>query len=233
MAMVKKYPARIITIENKIAGVYTLKLSSSGKPFQYSPGQFLHLAIDSDYDGIGQWPDSRCFSMQSNPDEETMRITFAVKGSFTQRMAQTLKIGDEVWLKLPYGDLFTQPHNKENAVFIAGGTGITPFLSLFTHKSFNEYLNPRIYLGFRSKKHNIYKAELNAIKLHASSLEPCVTKIYYEDADGIIDVQRIISENINNSFFFISGPQKMISSFKKLLISSGIPGDHIKSDEWV
>ena len=76
-------------------------------------------------------------------------------------MEKSLKVGSEVWLKLPYGDLFTQPHNKTNTVFIAGGTGITPFLSLFTHESFTEYINPKIYLGFRSKEYNIYQSELD------------------------------------------------------------------------
>ncbi|MDO9340155.1 MAG: hypothetical protein Q7T72_06460, partial [Bacteroidales bacterium] len=67
--MIKKYPAQVLAIHNHIAGVYTLELKSLGKPFKYAPGQFLHLAID-EYDPSGQWPESRCFSMQSNPDEE-------------------------------------------------------------------------------------------------------------------------------------------------------------------
>ena len=103
-------------------------------------------------------------------------------------MKEQLKVGSEVWLKLPYGDLFTQPHNKTNTVFIAGGTGITPFLSLFTHRSFNEYNYSRIYLGFKSLSYNIYQAELNSIK----STPPI---IYYEDKDGLIDIHRIFSSN--------------------------------------
>ena len=150
--VVKKYLSQIISINNPLHDLYTIEFKSLDSKYKYSPGQFLHLAIDTEYDNTNQWPDSRCFSMQSNPDEETIRITYAVKGRFTKQMEQQLRVGSEVWLKLPYGDLFTQPHNKINTVFIAGGTGITPFLSLFTHRSFKEYINPHIYLGFRSKK---------------------------------------------------------------------------------
>lgn len=227
MAIVKKYPAKVVSIHNSVEDVYTLEFESLDKPFKYYPGQFLHLAIDSNYDGTGQWPDSRCFSMQSNQDEKNIKITYAVKGKFTSEIEKTLKIGSIVWLKLPYGDLFTQPHDKNKTVFIAGGTGITPYLSLFTHKSFKEYINPRIYLGFRSSDYNIYKNELNRI-CNASKY----VKTYYEDEEGFIDLKKIISENCKESDYFISGPPIMIRFFKQQLNFNGISYTQILTDEW-
>jgi len=221
----KKYKSKLIAINNLFEGIYTLKFKSLNGKYKFNPGQFLHLALDTDYDGSCQWPESRCFSMQSNPDEETIKITYAVKGKFTKQMEKQLRVGAEVWLKLPYGDLFTQPHNKTNTVFIAGGTGITPYLSLFTHESFNEYINPRIYLGFRSEQYNIYKNELNFVEL-------CEPKIYYQDIDGLIDIHHIFSENGTICDYFISGPPTMIKSFKNYLKSAGVPGDQIKTDDW-
>ena len=148
MAIWKKYKAEIISIVNHFDKIYTLEFSSEAGNVKYHPGQFLHLAIDPDYDGSGQWPESRCFSMQSNPNEESIKITYSVKGNFTKRMEQHLRVGSDVWIKLPYGDLFTQPHNKTNTVFISGGTGITPFISPFTHDTFKEYITPHVSLRF-------------------------------------------------------------------------------------
>lgn len=221
----RKYLSEVISIRNPYNSIYTLEFRSKGNAYKYHPGQFLHLAIDADYDGSSQWPESRCFSMQSNPDEETIKITYAVKGAFTKQMEKILRVSSEVWLKLPYGDLFTQPHNKTNTVFIAGGTGITPFLSLFTHESFNEYINPKIYLGFRSMEFNIYEPELNTVK-------HCVPKIFYQDEDGVIDIEKIFNENGNNSNYFISGPPAMIRTFKQTLISKDVPAQNILSDDW-
>jgi len=223
--LVKKYRSQLIKINNPFEGLYTLEFKSLNGVYKYYPGQFLHLALDQDYDGSGQWPESRCFSMQSNPDQKTIRITYAVKGRYTKQMNEELKIGSELWLKLPYGDLFTQVHKKKNTVFIAGGTGITPFLSLFTHESFKEYTNPHIYLGFRSISYNIYKNELNFVKL-------CNPKIFYEDVDGLLNIQRIFSENGINSDYFISGPPVMIKSFKHSLLVNGVPDSHILTDDW-
>lgn len=247
MAVVKKYKAKVEQIINPLPDIYTVTFSSD-KKFQYKAGQFLHLALD-EYDGVGQWPESRCFSMQSSPNAEAIKITYAVKGNFTNRMKNELHEGKEIWLKLPYGDLFSQPHNKVDTVFIAGGTGITPFLSLFTHVSFNEYINPRIYLGFRSKEYNIYQDELNFVKLRSERekkllgetlsmhREPqnnplSISKIFYQDIDGIIDIKTIFSENGTNSDYFISGPPIMIKNFKNYLIQNNVPEQNMLTDEW-
>jgi NAD(P)H-flavin reductase len=226
MAIIKKYPARVLDIFNQIPGVYTLVLESLSKPFKYDPGQFLHLALD-EYDPAGQWPDSRCFSMQSAPGEEFVKITFAVKGHFTFRMQAELKPGKLITLKLPYGELFTLPHNKINTVFIAGGTGITPFLSLFNHKSFNDYVNPHIYLGFRSSEYNIYEEELNHL-CNSSA----VLKCFYENTNGVIDFKSILEDNGNDSDYFISGPPVMIKIIKEYLIKNKVSAKQIKTDDW-
>jgi len=225
--LAKKYKSELISILNPFTGIYTLEFKSLGSKYKYLPGQFLHIAIDEDYDGASQWPDSRCFSMQSNPNEETIRITYAVKGEFTRQMEESLKVGSEVWLKLPYGDLFTQPQNKTNTVFIAGGTGITPFLSLFTHESFNEYINPKIYLGFRSKEYNIYQSELDRSRNSSQFV-----KLFYEDTYGLIDMELIFKENGTNSNYFISGPPAMIKLFKKVLIGRGVSPSNVLTDDW-
>lgn len=225
--LAKKYKSKVISIENPFEGIYTLEFESQGRPYKYLPGQFLHVAIDDDYDGSGQWPESRCFSMQSNPNEKTIKITYAVKGDFTKEMESNLKVGSEVWLKLPYGDLFQQPHSKENTVFIAGGTGVTPYLSLFSNESFKDYINPKVYLGFRSKEYNIYHQDLETAGIINLNLN-----IIYQDSDGILNIQKIFEENRTDSNYFISGPPAMIKNFKNRLIENGVPIANVLTDDW-
>jgi len=225
--IIKKYKSLITSLINPTEGIYTLKFQSLNGAFKYAPGQFLHLALDADYDGTGQWPESRCFSMQSNPDEDNIRITYVVKGRFTKMMETQLRLGSEVWLKLPYGDLFTRDHNKKNTVFIAGGTGITPFLSLFTHNSFNEYESPRVYIGFRSAELNLYQVELSSICNSSVSV-----KYIYEDRSGRPDIQQIFEENGLGPDYIISGPPEMINNFRLRLVSLGVNNLQIKTDDW-
>ena len=228
MSIVKKYPAEVVSINNKVDEIYTVELKSLISPFKYNPGQFLHLALD-EYDPSSHWPESRCFSMQSSPDEKNIRITFATKGAYTKKMVKKLEIGSQVTLKLPYGDLFTQEHSKDNTIFIAGGTGITPFLSLFTNPSFKLYHQPHLYFGMRNHDMNLYQNQLDS----AMNINPgrSVTFVY-EDAQGILDIQRIHKESSSSSYFFISGPPIMITDFKNYLHSNGIAKEQIKTDEW-
>jgi len=225
MSIIKKYKAILKQIENPLEDIYTLTFSSANK-FKYLPGQFLHLALD-EYDGVGQWPESRCFSMQSNPEEEIIKITYAVKGHFTNRMKNELHEGNEVWLKLPYGDIFQRGHDKSNCVFIAGGTGVTPFLSLFNSSEFNNYINPKVYLGFRAKAYNIYENEIRAIRNNS-----CSTSVFYEDVNGILKIESIFEENGIDSTYFISGPPLMIKNFKKFFIDSGVLEKNVITDDW-
>lgn len=228
MPQVKKYKAEVISIVNQVDNIYTVEFKSHSGRFKYLPGQFLHLALD-EYDPSQGWPESRCFSMQSTPSSEFIKITFSVKGIYTTRMVNELKIRKIVYLKLPYGDLFQQEYSKENVVFIAGGTGITPFLSAFNDPSFIEYSNPKLYLGFRKECYNIYENELAlALKINTT----LQTQIFNQEVDGVLNIDEIYSENGPKSTYFISGPQLMISSFKSSLTKLGLNENLIKTDDW-
>lgn len=228
MAIIKKYQTEISQIIDHGDEVYTLEIKSLGRKFKFTPGQFLHLALD-EYDPSEGWPESRCFSMQSSPGYEKLKITYSVKGDYTKRMASELRRGSTVQIKLPYGDLFDQQHNKERTIFIAGGTGITPYLSLFNDDTFSEYSNPILYLGLKSDKHNFYKEELEK----ANQINPSL-KINYviQNVQGVLNIEEIFSNCFENNAFFISGPPIMIKNFKEYLLNNGVDETRILTDDW-
>ena len=228
MAIVKKYSAEVISIEQPIEQLYTIKMRALNGSFKYAPGQFLHLALE-EYDPSSGWPESRCFSMQSTSKEDFIKITYAVKGAFTKRMADELSVGKLITLKLPYGDLFSQEHSKENTIFIAGGTGITPFLSLFNDQSFVNYSKPILYAGFRERKLNLYEDEIKlAMNINSGLKVNCI----YQDEKGILNIAEILKSNGSKNTFFISGPPVMIKNFKTYLLENGVPQNQIKTDDW-
>jgi len=148
--LVKKYPAEVVEIQNPVDTLYVLKLRSKEKPFKFLPGQFLHLAID-DYDPSAGWPESRCFSIHGWDETRSDYTHILHKGPLHVTDGQGARAGENPLVKMPYGSLFQDIPDKTGCIFIAGGTGITPFLSLFTDKSFENFDNPKLYAGFRSK----------------------------------------------------------------------------------
>jgi ferredoxin-NADP reductase len=228
MALPKKIIARVLRVENFEETLSTVVLESLEKPFKFDPGQFLHLAID-EYDPAGQWPDSRCFSIQSPPENTDLKFTYSVKGSFTSRMKVELKPGKIVTLKLPYGDLFMKQHNIVNTVFIAGGTGITPFLSLFTSQRFLAYNKPVLYAAFRNREMNHYNDQLGIASGINSQLK---VNYIFQDTDGLIDIEKVYENNAKDASYFISGPPQMIKIFKNQLILKGLQADQILTDDW-
>lgn len=228
MAIIKKYKAEVTHITDHGEGIYTLEMKSLGRKFKYAPGQFLHIALDQ-YDPSEGWPESRCFSMQTSSECETIKITYTVKGIFTSQMAKELEVGSQVQLKMPYGDLFDQDHAKENTVFIAGGTGVTPFLSLFNNERFAEYQNPVLYLGLRSQSYHFYQVELK----NASAINPSLmVNIVDQETDGILSIKKILMASNKSTSFFISGPPIMIKNFKNYLIENGIIESQVLTDDW-
>lgn len=226
--IVKKYRSEVVSVYNPVAGIRTVTLRPLEKPYKYNPGQFLHLALD-EYDPARPWPESRCFSMQSSPDQETIKLTFAAKGKFTERMAAELVPGKAICVKLPYGDLFSAEHDKGRAVFIAGGTGLTPFLSLFTSGAFAAYREPKLYFGVRNASHHLYAADLKK----ALELNPSFNvKVLDEEKDGRLEIEAIFSVNGPSAVYFISGPPVMIRNFKASLAEKGVPAGNIRTDDW-
>nr|WP_321295509.1 hypothetical protein [uncultured Sphaerochaeta sp.] len=222
-----KIQATVNTVIGHGNGVYTVRLSVPSRATRFKAGQFLHLALDPFDPAEGYWPDSRVFSIASKPEGETLEIVYSVKGLFTKRMETELSIGKQVWLKLPYGDFIVEKHIKpgQHVVFIAGGTGISPFIPYF-HQVIGQgdETHIAIHYGIRDREHFLYKSVLEDV----SSLAEVLV------VEGLFDIQAISKElaNQRDSVCFISGPPNMIHAFQDELRVQGFPSDSIIIDAW-
>jgi predicted ferric reductase len=156
-------------------------------------------------------------------------LTYSVKGAFTKKMEAVLHEGNEVWVKLPYGELFSPASRDEQCVFLAGGTGVTPFLSLFSSQQFAQYPNPVLYFGVRSKHYNLYDEDFKKAQMVNTGF---VFHIQYEDTEGFMKMESIFKQYSAANIFYLSGPPAMITSFKHSLLHLGVPLSNIKTDEW-
>lgn len=236
-----KIPVIVEEVTPHGEGVESLILRPLKKCPSFRPGQFLHLALDP-YDPSFNWPESRVFSIANSPTrKERLRVVFSVKGSFTRRMYDQIREGDHLYVKLPYGELTFHEDNR-GLVFIAGGTGITPFIS-FLEYAVDRSLSHKIALfyGFRDPEHFLFGSFLKECRTALTGFElSCFVEsgepslVDEEAKKGIIPVGIILerARTRDTDIHFVAGPPAMITSFREKLSGAGVDSKRIVSDDW-
>jgi ring-1,2-phenylacetyl-CoA epoxidase subunit PaaE len=205
------------------------------KEFQFIPGQ--NVTIKTPLDEI-----RRSYSICTNPLENELRI--AVKkvnnGVFSSFANDKLKKGDVLEVLPPTGTFYTEikATNKNEYVFFAAGSGITPVISIIkTILNTEVQSNVTLIYGNKNVPSIIFKEELEALK--DKHLERF--RIYHilsrEKTDSVFNYGRIDLEKCHqlsklirlNSVdeFFICGPEQMIFTVKDFLQNSGINPEKI------
>lgn len=91
-------------------------------------GQFAAIRIFQN----GAWSDPHPFTLSCAPDEPTLRMTIKKSGAFTSGIPD-IKPGTPIQCSGPYGQFCKDIGTSREVVMIAGGVGITPFLSVLRH----------------------------------------------------------------------------------------------------
>lgn len=96
--------------------------------FAYRPGQFLTVAVPSDQTGVA----ARCYSLSSSPHDGgplTVTVKRTVDGYASNWLCENLRAGDSLRV-LPPSGIFTPASLDADLLLFAGGSGITPMMSI-------------------------------------------------------------------------------------------------------
>jgi predicted ferric reductase len=114
--------------------------------FKYAPGQWARLSIPS----ISLVAHPFTVVPDSADQNDHLQLIVKVSGEFTRRLAEASLKSTRVSLQGPYGRPPLAPSNVQGAVFIVGGVGVTPALSLVREASRSCAGNVRLYWNMRS-----------------------------------------------------------------------------------
>jgi len=229
-----KIKVKITEVIRHADGVASYSFEPHGRVPKFRAGQFLHLALD-EYQPQAQWPESRVFSIASAPSErrKKLAITISAKGPFTERIYNTLEEGGECWLKLPYGD-FLFPADKR-LVLVAGGVGITPYLSLLKNmleEKSDQHVT--LYYGVRSAEYYLFDDLLDACRKELPNFKLVVySEAELPDAEpGYLSIEAIHAAAEPDTLFYLSGPPVMINTFRSYLLDQSVSADAVIVDDW-
>jgi predicted ferric reductase len=234
----QKNPYLIGDTKQENSLIWTIKMRAKKKSIKRDlPGQFAFFSFKTEVQKFEEHPFSISFSNQLE-----LSITVKKLGDFTNKISD-LKIGDEVLVEGPFGrfSYLLYPKEKET-IFIAGGIGITPILSMLRYISVHEP-NRKVLLiwGMNTLSDFICKDELYLLAKTMSKLSIVPVVAYdddYQGERGYID-SRIINEtclkeniDMSSAGFYICGPKQLTQISTSTLINSGIKKKRIHFEKF-
>ncbi|MBI2798375.1 hypothetical protein HYX70_03740 [Candidatus Saccharibacteria bacterium] len=218
----KFYDYTVDSIVHK-GDIIELHLQSQSPIVKRLPGQFAFFKAEAK----GLLGESHPFTMSSGP-AQALRFSIKQVGDFTKNLS-TLKLGQNVKIDAPYGTFSNQIVTNKRQVWVAGGIGLTPFLSMTA--SLNNDQQVDLYYSTKKKTEAVYLDELQkAAKDHKNlRLIPWAT-----DRAGFLTAEAIFkqSKNLDNAAFMVCGPPPMMKVLRAQLKTKGIANKNIHTEEF-
>ncbi len=198
----------------------------------YKPGQFFMITLKKDGREL-----TKHFSFSSSPTEK-YHIEFTKK--FTDHefsMAlRNAKVGDWARIDAPYGQ-FTFEGEFPKIGMLAGGIGITPFISMCKNAT-DKGLDSKITLlyGCRTEKDIAFREELEKMRQHNKKLKLVLSVNEptndWKGSVGVINEEMIKKElpDYKDNVFYTCGPPGMLKAMEALIEKLGLPRTQLKTE---
>ena len=230
---------KVINIEDAsiTSKTFTFKGINGSVLPPFLAGQYVSFDLT-----IGNTITTRPFSISSAPFEARLKenpfFQITVRkgrndGFVSNYFYNDVKVGDKFTCHLPLGQFHYDPlRDSKNVVCIAGGSGITPFYSMakeVEHGSLN--LNLTILYGSVTTSDMPLFDKLSEIKSDKVKVIPVISgEGNYTGEKGYITKDIIQKYSLEDSTYFICGPQVMYEFIKNELNSLNIPERRIRME---
>lgn len=199
------------------------------RKFVFTPGQYLEWTVPHKHtDSRGN---RRYFTIASSPTEKSLRLTVKIpsdKPSSYKNALKNTKVGDSIYATNLEGEFTLAKDSAQKYVFIAGGIGITPFISFVKYAiDKNQKVDGTLFYIAHDVSEFVHK------DLFTEAEKKLGLKIVYVLGDnppkgwtGEVgrlndDMVKKYVKDFENSLYYISGPQPMVMAYEDLLQKIG------------
>lgn len=218
--------------------------NADGAGFNFKPGQNADYALinppETDAEG-----NTRTFSFASAPFESEIMIATRMRDTAFKRVLATMPLGSVLQMDGPIGSMTLQNDASRPAVFLAGGIGITPFVSMARNAA-HERLPHRIFLFYsnRTPADAAFLRELTDLQNenHNYHLVATMTQANEESWDGETGY---INEAMLRKYlagagaggvlapiYYLAGSPAFVAAMWTLLNGMGVDDDNIKAEDF-
>ena len=232
----KKRPYKIASVTEEVPTIWNLELEPDGHDgFTFEAGQFAWITFGDSPFKLQQHP----FTVSSSPSsKDKLRFTIKELGDFTSKVSR-FKTGSRAFIEGPYGSFTFSDDSQVHNLFIVGGIGITPAISMLEWlNDLNDQRKVTVIYGSPSIEETAFMSDLERLSeeinlkvVHVLENPP----ENWQGESGFIDeelMKRHIPDNFDDCEFFICGPPPMMDVAEGTLAEWGVPVHKINSERF-
>ncbi|MFI5733591.1 NADH:ubiquinone reductase (Na(+)-transporting) subunit F [Kribbella sp. NPDC051587] len=215
-----------------------LKLTGDDGELKFFPGQYVDIRVPGT-------EASRSFSMANTSSRggvngEGGQLEFVIRiypgGMFSEFLDQRLQVGDQLEITGPFGVFTLRDNPGSRIVFVGGGAGMAPILSLLrTMAERGIERQATYYYGARKQQDLCFHDELQALQetLPGFRYVPALSEEEWDGESGLItDVVRKHEPDLKGADAYVCGPPPMVEAALPLLEGLGVVPKHIYYDKF-
>lgn len=219
-------------------GTLQVTFEIEDEQFTFKPGQYAFITLVNP-----KFPDERSskrhFSIVNSPNQKgIITIATRIRDSGFKKSLQELPNNSAVEIGPIAGSFILPLDSRRPLVFIAGGIGITPFISMFCYIK-EEHLPYQITLIYsnRDQSSAAYLPELQELAQTLPNFKLILTMTEDASWDGEnrrIDTQFIkdYTKGLQDPLYFVVGPPAMVDAIQRALLEAGVAPENIKIENF-
>jgi predicted ferric reductase len=218
------YDYTVAAVRRPNATALEVALAPVGKQLSFTAGQFVVLA----FGGIDGWQ-RHPFSIASAPQQHQLELGIKGTGDYTSALGDKLRVGTPAKLAGPFGG-FDYRLGGDDQIWIAGGIGITPFVSWFRSLNGDFDRSVDFYYSFAKQADELYGDDVAT----AAAAHPSVhTHLVVAERDGLLTAKQTLNgHSAREVWIYMCGPPSMMHAFEKSFRGLGVARDRIRWEEF-
>lgn len=232
------YTVRLLAKEPVAQGTMAFHLEKPAG-FEFRAGQAFEVILPGGAEG----EDGRhAFSIVSAPHEGELVFATRMRDSKFKHALGALPLGASLDIDGPFGSLILHKKLERPGVLIAGGIGITPFMSMLRSAAEQRREQTLLLLySNRRPEDTAFLAELQSLaqrhprlRLMATMTDMGHSTQAWDGATGYIDsafVRRAL-QGLAAPIFYVSGPPALVEAMRNALGQAGVDEDDVRSEEF-